>query len=829
MDYRCCEDHRRAALASHPGLNGIDFLTVRHDPGVLGPAGWWRLIEVHFAKVSGLAVLTAANFRIECGPDAPAVQMRGLDRNETCITLRVSPAGDFSPYTLRLVAGDGSDAPPHGFDPPLSRVEFFFRAACETDLDCRQETVCQPETVPAPDIDYLAKDYGAFRRLMLDRISSLVPDWERRSPADLGVTLVELLAYAADHISYAQDAVAAEAYLATARRRVSVKRHARLVDYRMHEGCASRAFVHLRLSAEAPAGGLDLPRLDPSGRPVCYLTRVPGEARLDPETAEALIREHAPTVFEALADARLYPAHNAMPLHAFGGLDCCLARGATSAALAGHYPGLQAGDWLLFEEVKGPESGAAQDADPTHRHIVRLTAVTPDQDRLGGHFLGGPGNAAQPITHIAWHADDALPFPLCLSRRRADGSVVRAISLARGNLILMDQGLTLDAEDLDSVPAPRLTLHPAAAHCRDIPPRPVPARFTPELAQGPLAWTNPPPGPLDSARAALATDPHSAAPALALEDDLGHTWPAANDLLGCTAADRRCVAEVDDDGRTRLRFGDDRYGMRPDTGTGFSAVYRVGNGPAGNVGAGAIRHVACTETAIEAVTNPLPATGGTAPEAVEAVRVAAPVAFRRQERAVTVEDYAEVSQRFPTVQRARAEFRFTGSWRTAFVTADRQDNAAADAAFRAGLAGHLERYRMAGQDVAVARPRFVALEVRLRVCVAPCHFRGHVEQALREVLTSGRLADGGLGLFHPDRFSFGEPVWLSPIVAAAMAVTGVESVKALIFRRLGGGQTWPNPVQTGVIRLGPSEIARLDNDPSHPERGVLELTLEGGK
>ncbi|MFO1063079.1 MAG: hypothetical protein U0892_04300 [Pirellulales bacterium] len=39
------------------------------------------------------------------------------------------------------------------------------------------------------------------------------------------MTLVELLAFVADRISYEQDAVATEAYLATARRRPSVRRH----------------------------------------------------------------------------------------------------------------------------------------------------------------------------------------------------------------------------------------------------------------------------------------------------------------------------------------------------------------------------------------------------------------------------------------------------------------------------------------------------------------------------------------------------------------------------------------------------------------------------
>ena len=85
---------------------------------------------------------------------------------------------------------------------------------------------------------------------MLDRLSLLAPGWSERSAADLGVALVELLAYAADNLSYRQDAIANEAYLATARQRVSVRRHARLVDYALHEGCNARAWVHLKVAAD---------------------------------------------------------------------------------------------------------------------------------------------------------------------------------------------------------------------------------------------------------------------------------------------------------------------------------------------------------------------------------------------------------------------------------------------------------------------------------------------------------------------------------------------------------------------------------------------------
>ena len=72
-----------------------------------------------------------------------------------------------------------------------------------------------------------------------------MPDWKETHVPDIGIAVVEVLAYVGDYLSYYQDAVATEAYLDTARQRISVRRHALLVDYQMHEGCNARAWVCL--------------------------------------------------------------------------------------------------------------------------------------------------------------------------------------------------------------------------------------------------------------------------------------------------------------------------------------------------------------------------------------------------------------------------------------------------------------------------------------------------------------------------------------------------------------------------------------------------------
>src|SRR5690349_13016234 len=132
---------------------------------------------------------------------------------------------------------------------------------------------------------------------MLDRLATLAPDWRERNPADLGIVLVELLAYAGDYLSYQQDAVATEAYLGTARRRVSVRRHARMVDYAMHDGCNARAWVQVQVSAD---------QLLPKRTPL--LTRIGNlPPRLEPDSKElhdAIAAGAA--VFETAHDIQLF-------------------------------------------------------------------------------------------------------------------------------------------------------------------------------------------------------------------------------------------------------------------------------------------------------------------------------------------------------------------------------------------------------------------------------------------------------------------------------------------------------------------------------------------
>ena len=798
--YRCESSRRgdlvRAAVDENgdPFLNGIDFLEVS--------AGDQRDLTVTFlhplpgqaGAVPQAPELTKHNFVIDGGTRVTGVQVDTVvGTDDTRIVLRTDTAGDFSTYVLHLVTSPVTREPPEGFDPVLAAVPFSFKVNCDDGLDCAVAPDRHEPALPSPHLSYLAKDYASFRRLILDRLSETMPAWRERSPADLGVALVELLAYVGDNLSYYQDSVATEAYLDTSRRRTSVRRHARLVDYAMHDGANARTWLVFDTDANH---GTPLKAAVPAGHAVAVASDPP-----TPDDRQAL-------VFETMHDLpHLLVRRNAIAFYTWGDADCCIPARATRATLTGA-PGeleLARGDVLILEEVLGATSGLPEDRDRTHRHAVRLV-----DDPVGGV---DPLTQTE-VTEVRWSDDDALPFPLCLAEfdDGAGGTVQAAV--ARGNVALADHGRTYvtSPPGADLVPP----LAPADGGYRPVLNRVGLAHAVPY--DHATATTQP-------AQAATGVDAALALPVIRLRGG-GETWLPRRDLLGSDRFAADFVVEMEDDGRAHLRFGDGVLGRTPAEGIAFLARYRLGGGAAGNVGADALT------TAVDAipgvkVRNPLPAVGGRDPEPIRQVKLDAPQAFRTQERAVTAADYAAAAQRHPEVSRAAATLRWTGSWRTVFVTVDRRGGHPVDAAFELELRLFLERFRTAGYDLEIDAPHFVPVELAMTVCVRAYNDRAAVQSALMSAFSARALPDGRLGFFHPDNLTFGQPVFLSQVLTHAADVPGVERVVSIdTFKRF--GEDPQGEIDQGFLPIHRLEIARLDNDPGDVERGRLLLTMQGG-
>ncbi|MEX8521108.1 MAG: putative baseplate assembly protein [Leptothrix sp. (in: b-proteobacteria)] len=472
------------------GLNGISDIEFDADSRLLRLRLFMPLV----------ADLTIHNLRVDGGVRVRAIrvvelrQEVGTDEQPTVLIAKLDRLGDFSTYTACLVADarDPASAPMAGFDTLLSQANFRFREA-SPDADCDVATQPGTSVLAAPEISYLARDYASFRQLLMDRLSLLVPQWSEPHVPDLGVALVEVLAYTGDRLSYYQDAVATEAYLSTARQRISVRRHARLVDYHMHEGCNARTWVQVQTDTDLVV---------PHGHAMQFLTDWTGSfdgsnSRVD----ERDLVDVPPSGYQTFvpvsnAPVRLWSALGSISLHAWGNPSFTLPLGATHATLVDGPKGqvgsrslqhLTVGDFLLFKAVRSLATGQVADADAGRRHVVRLTRVEADIDPLYNLL----------IVHVHWEATDALPFPLpvsgigaapaCEAWGPATGEG-RDLAMACGNILLVDEGRYTARENLGEPVPLAYTGQSCSAAGIASDAMVCPARFRPALRQSPLVW-----------------------------------------------------------------------------------------------------------------------------------------------------------------------------------------------------------------------------------------------------------------------------------------------------------------------------------------------------
>src|SRR5229473_877114 len=513
----CKDEHRRHKVRASDHC-GLDYVEVSEDQLTL---------TVSFLGKAPDKEVQARNVIIEGGRRVRNIQVLEVqvDRErepdvDDSMDITVDKAGDFSTYTLCLVEPKGYDAQGRpiyeqfpGVDLRYGQVDFSFKAGCASHLDCPTPLVCPPTPVIEPEINYLAKDYASFRQLILDRLALTIPDWQERHVPDIGIALIEILAYVADYLSYYQDAVSTEAYLGTARQRISVRRHVRLFNYHSHEGCNARAWLFVSTSPDllniAPTDMYFLTDSTTQSLGGQSIRQDSDVQRLPAGTYEIF----EPLVANPAQPLNFYEVRNDINFYTWDDKECCLPRGATSATLQdwtesdpGPLLKLKPGDYLLFEEVKGAKTGVPADADPTHRHVVRLTEVKPTTDML----------CNKNVVEITWSKADALPFPLCISAigPAPDCDLIENISVARGNILLVDNGQTI-CEDLSCVPVATTTLYcdECEQQAADIQVSAGP--FNPVLKQTPLTFSQPLLAHAPAMRL-LAQDPRAALPQITL-------------------------------------------------------------------------------------------------------------------------------------------------------------------------------------------------------------------------------------------------------------------------------------------------------------------------
>jgi hypothetical protein len=879
MTINCKRDTRRSRLRqSH--LNGLDQVEVLDDRRTLLVSFFLDAPEevgIPNLRITGGVVVRHINIIdvIPVASDDPDVPAR--------IEVALDRTGDGSTYHLHVGGLEG-------IDQRYASAPFLFFPEADDGLDCADAAKTAPAVPPPPPLDYLAKDYTGFRQLMLDRLAVTLPDWQESHIPDVGIMLVELLAYVADRLSYYQDAVATEAYLGTARKRISVRRHARLIDYRMHEGCNARALVQID------------PEKDVDVKTSNLTFFLAGQD-------ESLQFRPLPLIDDLM---RLRSAYTQMEVYCWGDSECVLPKGTVSVTLVDKNPenpySLRPGDFLILEVlVAGGADMLLPDPDPRNRHPVRVTKVTRLRDTL----------YAKDLLDVTWSLEDALPakFPL-------GSSSSGPVTVVRGNLLLVDQGrpisegaiaggtpilphnrsftlspsgqgqqirrlrswpvqapsttaatdwvirpnlndsrsndphVTVEADDNHT-----LIVHFGDGQCgrdpsgqtfeityRDgavIGGRPIVPVIGPGrrrsiiLSVSNLSFAEPllPDG---SAHHVLTRrDPRSAMPLIETlrswsengsEPEVATEWIIRSDLIESGPDDPHVTVEIDNDGTAILRFGDGVCGRDP-IGQVFEIAYRVGNGPVGNVGADRItrlRDTNQTPLPVQMVRNSLAACGGSAPEDLEQVRLLAPHAFRDPPmRGITADDYAALAVRVePSLQRAAARLVSSGGRQLVRVAIDPRGGDAPDEGLQHRVAVALEPYRRVGHDIEVVRADYVPLLLVLRVELMDGYAQRHLRAALRAALGAGELPDGRQGAFHPDNLTFGTAIYGSRLIGIAQALEGVRAVTIVELARQFDRER--GVYSNGVLQMAWYEVPQLDNDPLRPDHGRFVLHLAGG-
>jgi hypothetical protein len=816
------------------GLNGVKLILVDHLDTTVSPT--LAYLQVHFYNSQWLGDI-ASNFdpdsdilreilTISGGHSVPAGWDTGQvhvaeavlnNPDDTFLELTVTPIGDYSTYTLTVGYKDGGE---QKIDPVLSKIVFKFRPGCFTN-DCAPGWEPAPEPKKDPVIDYLAKDYDSFKHTMITAMMERVPGWQATSEADLDQVLIDLFSAAADELSDFQDRVMNEAYLGTARKRVSLARHARLMDYHIHQGNQASTWLALEL-----LDGEDID-LFPD-----FLTWTGGEA-VDTSSVVFMSKEKQ-HLHHLLNHMGLYTWEHSIPALEAGSItaDLQITPDCYQTDAEAVRDMIRDGEvkYLLIQEALNPATGKPGGTDPDKRQILKLLPGDEGAEAL-----------EDPVTNkwfvrVRWEEKDKLKKNYCFTVDCFENKVEN-ISFFNGNLVRIYSGRPVGMPVSPTVNMPKKIIfrEPGSHMNNKADEREYYYERTENEKWGTLcrlpdehllAYKNTLPGGDIPPRSTLHVEVEEEKEGSIIKD----TWEEVISLVHSDDSAERgdhFVVETDEQGKSLVRFGNGINGRELPEGAVVYCIYQTGTGLEGNVGADSlINFDTGSFSKIQKVWNPLDVTNGRGPEpAAEIIRRVPEAYLYHQLRAVTLKDYEDRAEELEEVSRAAAQYAWTGSWRTVRVTIDPGGTTQLEAEVKEKVARHLEAVRLIGEDLEIRPPRFVPLEITVSLCIHPQYWPEDIKYILEQEFSEGYLPDGRKAFFHPDLWTFGQPLRTSQIFGRVQSVKGVDHVVSVSMKRWNEAA----PGTNDIIAVGPNEIIRVKNDPDHMEEGSITFDIRGGR
>jgi Baseplate J-like protein len=282
------------------------------------------------------------------------------------------------------------------------------------------------------------------------------------------------------------------------------------------------------------------------------------------------------------------------------------------------------------------------------------------------------------------------------------------------------------------------------------------------------------------------------------DGDVYSKWTQVQHIIDYNPNDQVFQITVDENNVVYINFGDGVSGFIPTKYSEVRAKYTVGGGIIGNVNTATITEInyvpGLSETETTALGNALTVTntiaiGGSDPETLDQIRISAPLSLRANNRAVTLQDYADLALGVTGVGKANAAADIWTSV-TLYIAPSRSttdtdqqpglDDTGAPTieynTIKASVASYLSSRVLLGTTVTIQPPTYVDCVLNIAYTKLPQYTTAEVETAIKSTILTN---------FGYSNINFQATIYPQDVEFVLQRVPGVQVAKVLVLHRQG--------------------------------------------
>lgn len=255
-------------------------------------------------------------------------------------------------------------------------------------------------------------------------------------------------------------------------------------------------------------------------------------------------------------------------------------------------------------------------------------------------------------------------------------------------------------------------------------------------------------------------------------------WTRVTDFLNSQPTDQVYTVDINENGDATITFGSGSSGAIPDVGLdNITATYRIGGGSQGNVGANTLTNIVSAVAGIASVTNPAgPYQLGQDMEDINHAKQMAPVLFRTNGRAVTLQDFSDlVKTQFsnnpstPIIKANAVPVQNSWDW-DVNLYCTRSDLAPLSSSDISAIRSYLDTVRIISTTINIQTGILVPLTISVLVTLKDNYVQSVIKNLVQQAI---------MNYVQTSNFDYGQPFLISNLVAIIMKIDGVLNVQVL--------------------------------------------------